>query len=105
MEGTWSFSHDTIAFGYSGAGQRRKGRPPSPASHSKAKQTHGEEQKPSKESCNKEESSSDKRSEIPCRFIFFFKKPSCKFWHPPVCQNYKSEKGCVYGDKCHFAIC
>ena len=20
----------------------------------------------------------------------------------PVCQNYKSEKGCVYGNKCHF---
>ena len=30
------------------------------------------------------------------------KKPSCKFWHPPVCLNYKSEKGCVHGDKCHF---
>ena len=30
------------------------------------------------------------------------KKPSCKFWHPPVCQNYKSEKGCVCGNKCHF---
>ena len=26
--------------------------------------------------------------------------PSCKFWHPPVCQNYKSEKGCIYGKKC-----
>ena len=22
--------------------------------------------------------------------------------HPLVCQNYKSEKGCIYGDKCHF---
>ena len=30
------------------------------------------------------------------------KKPSCGFWHSPVCLNYKSEKGCVYGDKCHF---
>ena len=30
------------------------------------------------------------------------KNPSCKLWHPPVCQNYKSEKGCANGDKCHF---
>ena len=30
------------------------------------------------------------------------KKPTCGFWHPPVCLNYKSEKGCVHGDKCHF---
>ena len=25
------------------------------------------------------------------------KKPSCKFWHPPVCQNYKSGTGCKHG--------
>ena len=30
------------------------------------------------------------------------KKPSCKFRHPPVCQNYKSEKGCIHGQKCFF---
>ena len=24
------------------------------------------------------------------------------FWHPPVCQNYISEKGKICGDKCHF---
>ena len=24
------------------------------------------------------------------------------FWHPPVCQNYKSENRCIHGDKCHF---
>ena len=30
------------------------------------------------------------------------KNPSCKFWHPPVCLNYRSEKGRVHGDKCHF---
>ena len=23
------------------------------------------------------------------------KNPSCGFWHPPACLNYKSEKGCV----------
>ena len=28
--------------------------------------------------------------------------PECKFWHPPVCLNYKSEKGCVYAGKCRF---
>ena len=40
-------------------------------------------------------------SETPCRFKLC-KKPSCKFWHRPVCLKYKSEKGCVHGDKCHF---
>ena len=28
--------------------------------------------------------------------------PSCKFWHLPVCLNYKSGEGCVKGDKCRF---
>ena len=40
-----SFSHDTLASGNKGEGRRRKGRSSSPASHSKAKQTDGEEQK------------------------------------------------------------
>ena len=31
----------------------------------------------------------------------YAENPSCKVWHPPVCQNYKSEKGCILGDKCH----
>ena len=30
------------------------------------------------------------------------KTPSCKFGHPPVCQNYKSETGCKYGRTCFF---
>ena len=49
---------------------------------------------------SKQENSLNK-SEIPCRFKFC-ENPSCKFWHPPVCLNCKSEKGCVHGDKCHF---
>ena len=62
----------------------------SPASHSKAKQTDGEG------------ILTRDKSEIPCRFKFCKKKPICGFWHPPACLNYKSEKGCVHGDKCHF---
>ena len=81
-------------------GQKRQGRSSSPASHSKAKQTDGEEQKSSQISGSKQESSLNK-SEIPCRFKFS-KNPSCKFWHPPVCLNCKSEQRCVHGDKCHF---
>ena len=38
---------------------------------------------------------------IPCR-LKFCRNPSCGFWHPVVCLNYKSETGCVYGDKCRF---
>ena len=26
----------------------------------------------------------------------------CDCWHPPVCQNYKSESGCKFGDICLF---
>ena len=59
---------------------------------SKAKTDEGRETS-SKTSGNREESSSDKRSEIPCRYKNLSKK-SCKFWHPPVCQNCKSETGC-----------
>ena len=29
-------------------------------------------------------------------------KPSCKCWHPPVDENYKSETGCTCGGKCFF---
>ena len=28
------------------------------------------------------------------------KNPSRKFWHPPVCQNCKSETGCKFGRTC-----
>ena len=28
--------------------------------------------------------------------------PSCDYWHPPVCRNYKSESGCKFGEKCVF---
>ena len=83
-----------------GKGQRRKERSSSPASHSKSKQTDGEGRKSPQGSGKKQENSRDK-NEIPCRFKFCT-NPSCRFWHPPVCVNYKSEKGCTHGDKCHF---
>ena len=82
-----SFSHHTRLWKQR---TRRKGRSSSLASHSKAKQTDGEGQKSSQGSGSKQENSLDK-CEIPCRFKFC-KNPSCKFWHPPVCQNYKFEK-------------
>ena len=91
---------DTIASGNSGAGQRRTGRSSSPASHSKAQQTDGEGHKPSK-------GSEKKRNALWTKMKFHAdskmlkKNPSCKFRHPPVCQNYTSEKGCVHGVKCH----
>ena len=28
------------------------------------------------------------------KYIYIYK--SCRFWHPPVCQNYKSETGCIH---------
>ena len=108
VESTWtmskgdscSFSRDPLASGSKGKGQRRKERSSSPASHSKSKQTDGEGRKSPQGSGKKQENSRDK-NEIPCRFKFCT-NPSCRFWHPPVCVNYKSEKGCTHGDKCHF---
>ena len=29
-------------------------------------------------------------------------EPSCDLWHRPVCLNYKSESGCIYGDDRQF---
>ena len=69
--------------GNRGGDQRPKGRSSSPAPNSKGNQTDGEK--------GDKEEISDKRSHI-----------SCKFWHLPVCHNWKSEKGCICGDKCHF---
>ena len=89
-EDSCSFSHDLLAFGNKGKG---------PASHSKAKQTDGEEQKSSHGSGNKQ-----KTHLIRVKFHAesnSVKNPSCKFWPTPVCPNYESEK-CVHGDKCHF---
>ena len=71
--------------------ERRKGRSSSPAFFSKSK-TDGEGQQHLEESGKKEESSSNKRGEIPCRFRIC-QNPSCNFWHNSECQNYKSQKG------------
>ena len=49
----------------------------------------------------REESSTDKRSRIPCRNRNC-KNPSCRCWHSPVCQNYKSETRCICGRNCFF---
>ena len=27
---------------------------------------------------------------------------SCDLWHLPVCQNYRSESGCTFGEQCQF---
>ena len=61
-----SFSHDRLAQGDLYGGQRRKGRSSSPAPNSKAKIDEGRETS-SNTSGNREEISSDKRSNILCR--------------------------------------
>ena len=57
--------------------------------------------KPSKDSGNRDESSSDKRENIPCRYRNC-NNPSCSYWHFPACQNHKSQTGCKHGNKCCF---
>ena len=109
VEGTWTVPEVThavsviftIVSGNSGAGQRSKWRSFSPASHSKAEQTDGEDRKSSKESGNKR-GKIFRQKERNSALIKICTDPSCKFWHPHVCQNYKSGKGCVYGEMCQF---
>ena len=43
----------------------------------------------------------NKRSKNPCRYRNW-NNPSCNYWRPPECQNYKSKKGCTCGRKCFF---
>ena len=95
-----SFSHDRQVQGEFNGGQRRKGRSSSPAPKSKAKSDEGKE-KTLKTSGKREGSSSDKRSEVPCR-CKNCKNPSCLFWHLPVCQYFKSETWCKFGRTCFF---
>ena len=65
------------------------------------RKTDGEGENPSKESGNRDESSSDKRSKIPRRCANC-SNPSCVFWHPSVCQNCKSKTRCTFGNKGFF---
>ena len=62
------------------------------------------ERYPQKSSGPRGESPSGTGRRIPCRNFLGGKctYPSCTFWHPPVCLNYKSESGCTYGEKCRF---
>ena len=93
---SWSFSHDTMASGNSVAGQRRNGEKDDRLlPHPIRRQGRLAVKKATKRKVLTRE----------VRFcVDFLEKynPSCKFWHLPVCQNYKSEKGCICGDKCHF---
>ena len=40
-----------------------------------------------------------------CVDIIIVKNPSCKFWHLPVCLNYKSEKTVVFMAKMILPTC
>ena len=57
-----------------------------------------------KGSAPRSSSPSGRKNQRPCKN--YLKKgnctnPSCHHW-PPVCQNYKSESGCKFGEKCVF---
>ena len=75
-------------------GQRRKRRSSSPAPNSKAK-TDGEVQKSSKNQATKRKALQTKEAKVHTDSEFC-EIPSCKFWHPPVCLNYRSEEKVVY---------
>ena len=70
-----------------------------PAPNAKA-QTDGKT--PSNSFGSRGESPSETWGRIMCRYRRKCTNPSCNFWHPSLCLNYKSESGCKYNDKCHF---
>ena len=51
------------------------------------------------QSSNSRGESPAKKMRIPCKFQVKCNNSSCSCWHPPVCQNYKSQSGCKYGEK------
>ena len=88
------FSHDKIASGNSGSGQRRKDDRLLP--HQIRRQRLTVKKATEMNALTKE-----------FRFcadtkIVFFEKKTTSFWHLPVCQNFRSESGCTYGDKCRL---
>ena len=62
------------------------------------RQTDGK--KPSKRSGRRRESPSGKGGRI--AFRRKCTNPSCSYWRPPVCLNYKPELGCKYGETFRF---
>ena len=52
-----------------------------------------------------EESPSGGMSRWPCKDYLkgTCTNSSCEKWHPPECSFYKSESGCLYGEKCSYA--
>ena len=94
-----SFSHDKLVHGDLYGCQRRKGRLSSPAPSSKAKTDEGRETS-SKTSGNRGKLfRQQERNSVSVKKL---STPSCKFGHPPVCQNYKSETGSKFGRTCFF---
>ena len=81
------------------SGQRAQ----SSSSTSKAStQTDG--RKPYKYGSPRGESPSGLKGKRPCKKFIrgTCAKPSCDFWHPPVCLNPRSESGCKCGYQCNF---
>ena len=91
------FTHDSLS-GNRYKSQKGQGRSSSLVPDVKAK-TDG--QKPFKRSGSRGQSPWEARSRFRCPNKSC-EDPSCNCWHPPVCQNYKSETGCNYGRKCRF---
>ena len=81
------------------SGQRAQ----SSSSTSKAP-TQTDERKPYRYGSPRGASLSGLKDRKPCQNILEggCTEPSCDFWHPSVCMNYKSESGCKYGGRCHF---
>ena len=75
-----------LTTGNRGEDQRRKGQSSSPAPNSNAKTD-------SEEKALKKIQATEIRDKFSCRYKNCHNQ-SCSLWHPPVCQNYKTQTGC-----------
>ena len=94
MASKWSFRHDES--------KRVKSTPKSTQSSEPLKER--DERKSSRRRRFRGCSPSGRPSRPPCRKYLRGNgtTPSCNYWHPPECHNYKTEAGFKFGNKCAF---
>ena len=88
-----SFRHDV--------NKRAKSTQPNPSPSSSTRQNEGNA---SRTKCPSGRSPSGRKFRLLCKDYLkgTCTNSFCENWHPPVCLFYKSENGCIFGEKCSY---
>ena len=81
-------------------GNNQRGRSGQSSSPAPRSQTQNDGRRPSKGNAPRRSSPSGKKGQSPCKNYLEGNCTNPSF--PPVCQNYKTDSGCKFGDKCLF---